>query len=139
MEDDVAVSASGEEVSEIDGSPGVAGSPGAFEATFVFFVVLGAIALGAHRFLVRKRLSSAFFSASLALFSAFFALCSVLLSPFSLYFSLLFLLSFFFFASRSSRIASHSELVRILAPDTLCATGFVDFGVATYWTKYLDM
>ena len=33
----------------MDGSL-VAGSPGAFEAILVFFVVLGAIALGAHRF-----------------------------------------------------------------------------------------
>ena len=54
----------------------VAESPGAFEATLVFFIVLGAIALGAHHFLVHKCLSSAFFSASFALSSAFFALCS---------------------------------------------------------------
>ena len=54
----------------MDGSL-VAGSPGAFEAILVFFVVLGAIALGAHRFLLRKRLSSAFFSASFVLSSAF--------------------------------------------------------------------
>ena len=64
-----------------------------------------------------------------------------LLSPFSfsLQLPILFLLSFLlFFASRSSRIASHSELVRILAPETLFATGFVVFGVGTYWIRYFD-
>ena len=107
MEDDAAVSASCEEVSEVDGSLAVAGSPGAFEATFVFLVVLGAIALGTHRFLVRKRLSSAFFSASLAPSSAFF--CSLFSSLFLYFFSLLiFFLSFHFFSSLSPQFLSFS-------------------------------
>ena len=52
----------------------VAESPGKFEATLVFFVLLGTFALGAHCFLICKRLSSAFFSALLVyllLFSLF--------------------------------------------------------------------
>ena len=77
-----------------------------FEATLVSFVVLGAIALGAHHFLLLKCLSSAFFSASFALSSVFLLSVQLyvsvtLLSPsfslFPAFFSLSPQFPFFFF------------------------------------------